>query len=89
MATQRAQGFASRAQDAATALEIAYRRAERLTQEWFATGMTADIPNDGTLDSAKARNLLTGAADHWHCDADAESYRLTTTQTAMPNSIRC
>ncbi len=67
MATDRAQSFAGRAMDAATALEIAYRRAQRTVDEWFAVNMAADIPNDGTpilegsqpLTGAQVTNVIT------------------------------
>lgn len=47
--TQRAIAFSSRLRDAATALEIAYRRAKRLSEEWYALGMGSDIPFDTNL----------------------------------------
>lgn len=62
MATARAQSFALRARTTATRLEIAFRDAERLQQEWFALNMSADIPNDTTeiLDTDSPQGM-TGA----------------------------
>lgn len=46
MATQKAIAFASRARSAATRLEVAYRAAKRLSEEWYALLMGNDIPFD-------------------------------------------
>lgn len=47
MATQKAIAFTARARAAATTLEVAYRVAVRLRQEWYALQMGNDIPFDG------------------------------------------
>lgn len=46
MTTPKAAAFASRARATATRMEIAYRDAKRLSEEWYALGMSADIPFD-------------------------------------------
>lgn len=46
MSTQKAIAFSARARAAATTLEIAYRLAVRVSQEWYALNMGADIPFD-------------------------------------------
>ena len=44
--TPKAASFAHRAQATATRLEIAYRDAKRLSQDWYANGHAAGIPFD-------------------------------------------
>lgn len=61
MATIKAIAFAARVRAAATALEIAYRMAVRIRDEWVALNMVDDIPNDATVISDGVRPL-TGAA---------------------------
>lgn len=46
MTTAKATAFASRARSVATRLEIAYRAAKRLSEEWYALNMGTDIPFD-------------------------------------------
>lgn len=46
MATAKATAFAYRARSAATRLEVAYRAAKRLSEEWYALLMSNDIPFD-------------------------------------------
>lgn len=60
MTTPKAASFAHRARATATRLEIAYRDAVRLREEWFALGMSADIPFDTEpLDDGNASNPIT------------------------------
>lgn len=44
--TQKAIAFAARVRAAATTLEIAYRLATRVREEWYALNVGADIPFD-------------------------------------------
>lgn len=44
--TQKAIAFGARVRAAATTLEIAYRLAKRVSEEWYALGMANDIPFD-------------------------------------------
>jgi len=46
MTTQKAIAFTQRARATATRLEIAFRDAERLKEEWFALAMGTDVPFD-------------------------------------------
>jgi hypothetical protein len=46
MTTQKAVAFAARVRAAATTLEIAYRLAKRVSQEWYALGVGFDVPFD-------------------------------------------
>lgn len=46
MTTAKAAAFASRARETATRMEIAYRDAKRLSEEWYANNHAADIPFD-------------------------------------------
>lgn len=61
MATPRAIAFAQNTRTAATYAEFWYRYAKRLTQEWFASNMAADIPNDATMIDDDGKKPLTGA----------------------------
>ena len=45
--TPKAASFAHRARATATRLEIAYRDAKRLSQDWYANNHAAGIPFDG------------------------------------------
>lgn len=46
MTTPKATAFASRARTTATRMEIAYRDAKRLSEEWYANNHAAGIPFD-------------------------------------------
>ena len=46
MTTPKAASFAHRARSTATRLEIAYRDAKRLSQDWYANNHAAGIPFD-------------------------------------------
>jgi hypothetical protein len=47
MSSNKAIAFAYKARSAAGALEVAYRVAKRLSEEWYACNVGADIPFDG------------------------------------------
>lgn len=47
--TPKAIAFSSRVRSAATTLEIAYRLAKRVSEEWYALSMSTDIPFDVEL----------------------------------------
>ena len=60
MATPKAQSFAHRARATATRLEIAYRDAKRLSQDWYANSHGTDIPFDtDPLDDGNATLPIT------------------------------
>lgn len=61
MATARAVAFAQKVRTAATYAEFWFRFSVRLTQEWFAGNMAADIPNDATMIDDDGKKPLTGA----------------------------
>jgi hypothetical protein len=44
--TIKAASFANRVRSTATRLEIAYRVAKRLSEEWYALSMSSDVPFD-------------------------------------------
>jgi len=60
MTTPKAIGFAYRARAVATLLEIAYRAAKRLSQDWYANLHGNDIPFDtAPLDDGNAQQPIT------------------------------
>lgn len=61
MATPRAVAFAQKTRTVATYAEFWYRYSKRITQEWFAGNMSADIPNNSTLIEDDGKKPLTGA----------------------------
>jgi hypothetical protein len=60
MSTQKAIAFAQQARDAAAYLEMAYRKARRLSQYWYAANMGADVPfTDDPLEDGNLSQPLT------------------------------
>ena len=60
MTTPKAASFAYRARSVSTNLEIAYRAAKRLSEEWYATLMSEDIPfNNDPLEDGNQTQPIT------------------------------
>lgn len=78
MATVKAIAFSARVRAAATALEIAYRIAKRISQEWYALSMASDIPfdNEPLVDGDGARPLTNMGVYHIinRCDELVAAY---------------
>ena len=94
MATAKAQSFAHRARAAATRLEIAYREAKRLSQDWYANDHATDIPNNAALlDDGNATLPITNAdvynlvtrCDELIADYEATSNAKLNTVLALAN----